>query len=81
MRIISLITAIAVVAILYVLVFERDVLQDFSKGKKIEEIADDLSDGIFLIFSDNKLNFCLGHLFDMELRHIYLMVGEKSERY
>ena len=38
MRIISLITAIAVVAILYVLVFERDVLQDFSKGKKIEEI-------------------------------------------
>ena len=45
MRIISLITAIAVVAILYVLVFERDVLQDFSKGKKIEEIADDLSDG------------------------------------
>ena len=39
MRIISLITAIAVVAILYVLVFERDVLQDFSKGKKIEEIA------------------------------------------
>ena len=38
MRIISLITAIAVVAILYVLVFERDVLQDFSKGKKIEEL-------------------------------------------
>ena len=45
MRIISLITAIAVVAILYVLVFERDVLKDFSKGKKIEELADDLSDG------------------------------------
>jgi multidrug efflux system membrane fusion protein len=30
---------------LYVLVFERDVLQDFSNGKKIEEIADDLSNG------------------------------------
>jgi len=36
---------------------------------------------IFLIFSDIKLNFCLGHLFDMKLRHIYLMVGETSERY
>ena len=45
MRIISLITAIAVIAILYVLVFERDVLQDFSSGEKIEEIASDLGDG------------------------------------
>jgi len=45
MRIISLITAIAVIAILYVLVFERDVLKDFSSGKKIEEIASDLGDG------------------------------------
>ncbi len=45
MRIISLITAIAVIAILYVLVFERDVLQDFSNGEKIEEIASDLGDG------------------------------------
>ena len=53
MRIISLITAIAVVAMLYVLVFERDVLQDFSKGKKIEEIADDLSDGPELNNSTN----------------------------
>ena len=45
MRIISLITAIAVIAILYILVFERDVLQDFSNGEKIEEIASDLGDG------------------------------------
>ena len=45
MRIVSLITAVAVVAILYVLVFERDVLNGFSDGKKIEELANDLGDG------------------------------------
>ena len=55
MRIISLITAIAVVAILYVLVFERDVLQDFSKGKKIEEIAEKFS------YQNNHLDYVLGH--------------------
>ena len=32
MRIVSLITAVAVVSILYVLVFERDVLRGFSDG-------------------------------------------------
>ena len=45
MRIISLVTAIAVVSILYVLVFERDVLKGFSNGKNIEELAGDLGDG------------------------------------
>ena len=45
MRIISLVTAIAVVSILYVLVFERDVLKGFSSGKNIEELAGDLGDG------------------------------------
>ena len=45
MRIISLITAIAVVSILYVLVFERDVLRGYSNGKNIEELAGDLGDG------------------------------------
>ena len=59
MRIISLITAIAVIAILYVLVFERDVLQDFSNGEKIEEIASDLGDGPELtngtVFSISKI--------------------------
>ena len=39
MRIISLVTAIAVVSILYVLVFERDVLRGFSDGENIEELA------------------------------------------
>ena len=45
MRIVSLITAIAVVSILYVLVFERDVLEGFSGGENIEELANDLGDG------------------------------------
>ena len=45
MRIVSLITAIAVVSILYVLVFERDVLEGFSDGENIEELANDLGDG------------------------------------
>ena len=45
MRIISLITAVAVVSILYVLVFERDVLRGFSNGENIEELANDLGDG------------------------------------
>ena len=45
MRIISLITAVAVISILYVLVFERDVLLDFSDGKSVEELASDLGDG------------------------------------
>ena len=45
MRIISLVTAIAVVSILYVLVFERDVVKGFSNGKNIEELAADLGDG------------------------------------
>ena len=45
MRIVSLITAVAVVAILYVLVFERDVLRGFSDGENIEELANDLGDG------------------------------------
>ena len=45
MRIISLVTAIAVVCILYVLVFERDVLKGFSSGKNIEELARDIGDG------------------------------------
>ena len=39
MRIVSLITAVAVVSILYVLVFERDVLEGFSGGENIEELA------------------------------------------
>ena len=45
MRIVSLITAVAVVSILYVLVFERDVLEGFSDGENIEELANDLGDG------------------------------------
>ena len=45
MRIVSLITAVAVVSILYVLVFERDVLRGFSDGDNIEELANDLGDG------------------------------------
>ena len=45
MRIISLITAVVVVSILYVLVFERDVLTGFSNGKDIADLTDDLSDG------------------------------------
>ena len=45
MRIVSLITAIAVVSILYILVFERDVLNGFSDGKNIQELANDLGDG------------------------------------
>ena len=45
MRIISLITAVAVVSILYILVFERDVLNGFSDGKNIQELANDLGDG------------------------------------
>jgi multidrug efflux system membrane fusion protein len=45
MRIVSLITAVAVVSILYVLVFERDVLRGFSSGENIEELANDLGDG------------------------------------
>ena len=45
MRIVSLITAVAVVSILYVLVFERDVLEGFSDGENIEELASDLGDG------------------------------------
>ena len=45
MRTISLVTAIAVVSILYVLVFERDVLKGFSNGQNIEELAGDLGDG------------------------------------
>ncbi|MDA7593075.1 efflux RND transporter periplasmic adaptor subunit [Rhodobacteraceae bacterium] len=45
MRTISLVTAIAVVSILYVLVFERDVLKGFSNGQNIEELAGDLRDG------------------------------------
>ena len=45
MRIVSLITAVAVVSILYVLVFERDVLRGFSDGENIEELANDLGDG------------------------------------
>lgn len=45
MRIVSLVTAIAVVSILYVLVFERDVLKGFSSGKNIEELAGDLRNG------------------------------------
>ena len=45
MRIVSLITAVVVVAILYVLVFERDVLKGFSEGKDIEKLASDLGDG------------------------------------
>ena len=45
MRIVSLITAVAVVSILYVLVFERDVLKGFSDGENIEELANDLGDG------------------------------------
>ena len=45
MRIVSLITAVAVVSILYVLVFERDVLKGFSNGEKIERLANDLGDG------------------------------------
>ena len=45
MRIVSLITAVAVISILYVLVFERDVLRGFSDGENIEELANDLGDG------------------------------------
>ena len=45
MRIVSLITAVAVVSILYVFVFERDVLRGFSDGENIEELANDLGDG------------------------------------
>ena len=45
MRIVSLITAVAVVSILYVLVFERDVLEGFSDGENIEKLANDLGDG------------------------------------
>ena len=45
MRIVSLITAVAVVSILYVLVFERDVLRGFSDGENIEKLANDLGDG------------------------------------
>ena len=45
MRIVSLITAVAVVSILYVLVFERDVLRGFSDGENIEELANDLGNG------------------------------------
>ena len=45
MRIVSLITEVAVVSILYVLVFERDVLRGFSDGENIEELANDLGDG------------------------------------
>ena len=45
MRIVSLITAVAVVSILYVLVFEREVLRGFSDGENIEELANDLGDG------------------------------------
>ena len=44
MRIVSLITAIAVVSILYILVFERDVLNGFSEGKDIQKLANDLAD-------------------------------------
>jgi multidrug efflux system membrane fusion protein len=45
MRIVSLITAVAVVSILYVLVFERDVIRGFSDGENIEDLANDLGDG------------------------------------
>ena len=45
MRIVSLITALAVISVLYVLVFERDVLRGFSDGENIEELANDLGDG------------------------------------
>ena len=45
MRIISLITAVVVVSILYILVFERDVLTGFSDGKNIQDLTSDLSDG------------------------------------
>ena len=57
MRIISLITAVAVVSILYVLVFERDVLNGFSDGKNIEELANDLSDGPELNSEENVVNY------------------------
>ena len=53
MRIVSLITAVAVVSILYVLVFERDVLRGFSDGKNIEELANDLGDGPELNSDEN----------------------------
>jgi multidrug efflux system membrane fusion protein len=45
MRIISLITAVLVVSILYVLVFERDVLTGFSNGKNIADLTGDLGNG------------------------------------
>ena len=53
MRIVSLITAIAVVSILYILVFERDVLNGFSDGKNIQELANDLGDGPELNSEEN----------------------------
>ena len=53
MRIVSLITAVAVVSILYILVFERDVLNGFSDGKNIEELANDLGDGPELNSEEN----------------------------
>ena len=53
MRIISLITAVLVVSILYVLVFERDVLTGFSNGKNIADLTDDLGNGPELSNEDN----------------------------
>ena len=53
MRIVSLITAVAVVSILYILVFERDVLNGFSDGKNIQELANDLGDGPELNSEEN----------------------------
>ena len=53
MRIISLITAVVVISILYVLVFERDVLTGFSSGQNIEDLTSDLSDGPELNTEEN----------------------------
>jgi multidrug efflux system membrane fusion protein len=53
MRIISLITAVLVVSILYVLVFERDVLKGFSNGKNIADLTGDLGNGPELSNEDN----------------------------
>ena len=53
MRIISLITAVLVVSILYVLVFERDVLTGFSNGKNIADLTGDLGNGPELSNEDN----------------------------
>ena len=67
MRIVSLITAVAVVSILYVLVFERDVLEGFSDGENIEE-----TDRITVGIMPTEIEGPHGITIDAEGKHWYL---------